>query len=689
MDLNSFYTILNNIFGREQNENYTNRNRSAFASGLADLRNGWAAMQNNRLNDERKEKWSKKHNSGNRTEGTVTGGAGTFTLNNNGIDSMPEGYTVGSPIIANSVGVDNPVTTSQFNLLSNTVGGNQPTDWQRGQAANAIGAGSIGNFDRPSSSGFGSSILGASGGMNNSALNPVIDSRNFYSPTSDNKTVQSASGATGETPNNKYQQMIDALKSSQYLGDEYSMPRWLEDDWESGVTDPVISMLRYQTQVAPLVRQAREDRLRETYRIANDPNVDNATRTQALAALSYELKKPDLVNDIMRKGEEYENEKSMWDLNRLAKQLQIEGARESIADRRANRASQINLNDYASAFPDGKIYKVNMGEGYEDEGLKRTNPELVDGLHILNTFVRNKFGKDLTVTGGARTKEHNASVNGDPNSHHLYGEAVDLVDSGLTPEQQEEVVKFAKAIGFTAAKYHDAGSGNHLHVALDKGSHLKGLNIGKGKTITTAQMLGQTGKDSKGSKTSYAGYSGQKLADLINNTFTDGKTRATIDESNAIADEMKKIVPVLGATSPADAAEKLYEYYHNNGDKGWSLNSEAFSDIVGRAVYSYFNDMVGLEDKDKIPSAQQLSKHVYSKYDPQVQETRRKYEEAVKKNGGKLPTEEEIINASLGNKSQTASAQNGYSGGGSSSDRYEMENPWNILRRNGLYDTGG
>ena len=50
MDLNSFYSILRNIFDRERDENYVNRNRSQYAGGLADLRNGYGTMMNLRKN---------------------------------------------------------------------------------------------------------------------------------------------------------------------------------------------------------------------------------------------------------------------------------------------------------------------------------------------------------------------------------------------------------------------------------------------------------------------------------------------------------------------------------------------------------------------------------------------------------------------------------------------------------------
>lgn len=522
-----------------------------------------------------------------------------------------------------------------------------------------------------------SSVLNGFGGLlGGSGSNPYQPSNSL------NNQAQSIEGQNNASANDL----------SRYLGDEYNRGRWIHQDYvDRGIDDPVISMLRYDTKIAPLVQRAREDRLKDLFMRSNNRNLSDEERMEAKLQLAGELQDPEFIDKMEYNNWKRQKEMDEWDLDRISKGIRNKAAQETLENNRI-------LSDLASAFPDGQIYKVNMGSGYADEGLKNTNPELVQGLDILNTFVRNRFGKDLTVTGGARTKEHNASVNGDPNSHHLYGEAVDLVDSGLTPEQQEEVVKFAKAIGFTAAKYHDAGSGMHLHVALDKSSHLKGINIGKGKTLTVGQMLGQTttkNKTNPKSKEQGATYDAQRLADLVNDTFTNGKTSGTNEEHNAIAKEMKMIIPALRPESPADAAEKLYEYYQNNGDKGWSLNSEAFSDIVGRAVYSYFNDLVADEDKGKIPTVQQLSKHVYTKYDPQVQKMLAEYEEMKKKNGGVVPSFEQVMENSLKGKSgiKTAAEENGYKGGGSFGYNSGMEDPWRLLqeKRNlgSVYDTGG
>jgi hypothetical protein len=109
----------------------------------------------------------------------------------------------------------------------------------------------------------------------------------------------------------------------------------------------------------------------------------------------------------------------------------------------------------------------------EDTGLQHTNPALVNAVKSLNGWVYNNFGEDLTVSGGWRSPEHNAEVNGAEHSHHLDGEAIDIVvPENFTEEQLESIKEKAKSMGFNSDgedMFHDKGSGYHLHLTLPVG----------------------------------------------------------------------------------------------------------------------------------------------------------------------------------------------------------------------------
>jgi hypothetical protein len=47
--------------------------------------------------------------------------------------------------------------------------------------------------------------------------------------------------------------MMSRLPNAKYLGDDYRMDKWLADDEASGVTNPFIRMMRYNTFAKPLV----------------------------------------------------------------------------------------------------------------------------------------------------------------------------------------------------------------------------------------------------------------------------------------------------------------------------------------------------------------------------------------------------------------------------------------------------
>lgn len=74
----------------------------------------------------------------------------------------------------------------------------------------------------------------------------------------------------------------------------------------------------------------------------------------------------------------------------------------------------------------------------------------------------------LTETSGYRTPEHNAEVNGVPNSYHTQmddsgnSRAYDFVGSAA---DMQNGAAWAKANGATEVLLHNAGSGQHLHIA--------------------------------------------------------------------------------------------------------------------------------------------------------------------------------------------------------------------------------
>lgn len=568
------YQILNSIFGRELNENYRTNTKSNLAGTVADIGNYLDARKNYKMNEARKQKYLNKDGF-DEVSPMSNGAIGATGDGIYGVNTMlPQANGGGIGVDANGVYGIGGGGQSMFR------GGN--FDWGNTQMPSGNSVMDVWNKEQPKTmfqgnapqnpqggGGNFTSILGNNTGIFGKDLNP-------YQPSnSSNNLAQSIEGQNNASANDL----------SRYLGDEYNRGRWIHQDYvDRGIDDPVISMLRYDTKIAPLVQRAREDRVKDLFMRSNNPNLSDEERMEARLQLSGELQDPEFVDKMEYNKWKRQKERDEWDLDRISKGIKNQAAQESLENNRI-------LSDLASAFPDGQVYKVNMGEGYEDEGLRQTNPELVQGLDILNTYARNRYGKDFTVTGGWRSKENNAKNNGHPNSHHLYGEAVDLVDSGLTPEQRDDIVRFAKAIGFNSVLYHDAGSGNHLHLALEKGTHLKGLNIGKGKTLTVNQMLGQTttknGKTVKDDGSLNLSYDYEQTLNSMIRKFSSAPDSA--DGMVGLAKTLAPLYADIEKQSNSETAKKKIHNYvkkiaNEGAKKGEEINESYISTVVANTV---------------------------------------------------------------------------------------------------------
>jgi len=66
------------------------------------------------------------------------------------------------------------------------------------------------------------------------------------------------------------------------------------------------------------------------------------------------------------------------------------------------------------------------------------------------TYVREFFGKPVTINSACRCTKHNAAIGGRPNSYHLKSRAADIVVEGIPPEAVADYLensRFADEIG--------------------------------------------------------------------------------------------------------------------------------------------------------------------------------------------------------------------------------------------------
>lgn len=134
-------------------------------------------------------------------------------------------------------------------------------------------------------------------------------------------------------------------------------------------------------------------------------------------------------------------------------------------------AQETDMQDEAQPQMQG-LREMPIAEGIEDVGLQKTDKNLINAANMLNTWAYNNFGKDLIISGGARSEEYNREVNGSPTSYHLSGQALDVDASNFTEEERQQIEAKAREMGFNSNgenMYHDMGTGLHFHFVLPEG----------------------------------------------------------------------------------------------------------------------------------------------------------------------------------------------------------------------------
>jgi uncharacterized protein YcbK (DUF882 family) len=78
--------------------------------------------------------------------------------------------------------------------------------------------------------------------------------------------------------------------------------------------------------------------------------------------------------------------------------------------------------------------------------------------------LRKQYGKPITLSSAYRSKEHNASVGGAPQSPHIYGKAVDIRVYGTAAYR---IVQLALQLGFTGIGVSQKGDPAKRFIHLD------------------------------------------------------------------------------------------------------------------------------------------------------------------------------------------------------------------------------
>ena len=113
----------------------------------------------------------------------------------------------------------------------------------------------------------------------------------------------------------------------------------------------------------------------------------------------------------------------------------------------------------------------------EKNGISNT-PDInsLDNLLELIFYVlqplRDKLGKPITITSGFRSAKVNQLVGGVGNSQHLYGQAADMVVSGMTPAQLVEFIK-KSGVEFDQCIEEHSCNTSCVHISYNKNHNRK------------------------------------------------------------------------------------------------------------------------------------------------------------------------------------------------------------------------
>ena len=150
----------------------------------------------------------------------------------------------------------------------------------------------------------------------------------------------------------------------------------------------------------------------------------------------------------------------------------------TLAELQAHRPSKGGQQTYEIEAPNGRTYQVEGPAGATDEEIRaevlrqhpdaggRTAPNRSarETYQVLSRLVTQLY-PHARITSTKRSAEHNRAVGGVENSYHVSGHGLDVV--GLSPAERADLKHQMEAAGvqLDEFKYHDAGSGMHLHIA--------------------------------------------------------------------------------------------------------------------------------------------------------------------------------------------------------------------------------
>lgn len=444
-----------------------------------------------------------------------------------------------------SGGLGSLVTLSGLDLIQG-----QPA----GSSMNSVLKGGFNNFG---------SLLG----MGNRGNQP-----NFSSP----QPVENSSGQTGngeESPSLLSQSQSD----NPYLGEEYRFDNWAKQAAAAGVTNPIMQRIRYNSEIAPLIEQARASQLRSAIATLYNPDATEQDKLNAQVTLAVETQNPMLPRDMAWEDEARQMKRDQFQMGKDKQMANVFGlARDP---------------DASGSDAGDKVLEAVKGYKIGDQWMGASG----DSRNQCANWVSDVYSKiGLPELG---------NENGDKLMTN-FGKAYHKAGSGYTP-QPGDAINFKKHVGIYVGngKYMARNSEGGVHVGtMSEAIKNFGQPIGYGSigdyTRTSRSgkynnKIGYTDKEKMDINMNLR----QQALDMRNSSRSAGargKKGLTLGESgNNLRDAISSFVNEEDPDKRAKSAEKLPGNVQNeftnlvgkyNGDWEKALNQLTY-DLVGGEIY--------------------------------------------------------------------------------------------------------
>ena len=218
----------------------------------------------------------------------------------------------------------------------------------------------------------------------------VLDKRNSLlnpnQPAVDNPQAQ-ATGGVNTSPDvinmpNTLSQYLGTRQvqpqQSRDMSELYNIQKWMEADRAQGVTNPLVSMMRYNEFMKPMEEQSRQDELRRAFVTLQNADPKSKEYNEALALIQYYKQDPYMVENQQMKRAKFgwENEDRKWKLAGADLDLEGKRLRNSNLSFRLKAAQALGIDPSKAGLQideDGFIVGVNPFGSTKGKG-KKTSP---------------------------------------------------------------------------------------------------------------------------------------------------------------------------------------------------------------------------------------------------------------------------------------------------------------------------